>query len=137
MYIQINLYTYIYINMNIYAYIHICIYIHVYYIHIYIHILAWHLRDSTHRPQPISMSFLQKRHTIPKSGRFNTRPQTHSNTLQHTATHCEHYRALCQKDFKHEHTLWYVFKRTRTQCNTLQHTATHYNTRQVSFSKDQ
>ena len=123
--------------MNMYGYIHICLYIHVYYIHIYIHILAWHLRDSTHRPQPISMSFLQKRHTIPKSGRFNTRPQTHSNTLQHTATHCEHYRALCQKDFKHEHTLWYVFKRTRTQCNTLQHTATHYNTRQVSFSKDQ
>ena len=127
MYIQTNLYTYMYIYMNIYAYIHISIYIHVYNIHIYIHILAWHLNDFMHRSQPISRSFLQKRHTIPKSGRFNRRPQTHSNTLQHTATHCNTLQSSLSKRLQ---TLTYTMARFQKNSNSLQHTATHCNTLQ-------
>jgi len=54
-----------------------------------------------------------------------THCNTHCNTLQHTATHCNRMGRASWPTCESCHT--YERQHTATHCNTLQHTATHCN----------
>ena len=81
--------------------------------------------------------------------KIETRSATQSNTLQHTATHCNtllqrtatHWKNLSETSqltglgrerltLQHTATHCNTLQHTATHCNTLQHTATHCNTLQ-------
>jgi len=96
---------YIYIHIHIYIYTHTYMYIYIYMLHVYIYIHI-HIYIYTHTYMYIYIYMLHRWQSFVSK----TRPQTHCNTLQHTATHCN------------------TLQHTATHCNTLQHTATHRNT---------